>query len=324
MEIAGHGLRLHHSDVQGFLCRHHTNQDTDPQLHSDGGRRGLFLGGKTEKNAAIRPKMLAFDKKRDDKKQSANRQKDWKNFIAALPASYSDYTQEQYNQLFDKVNQLTGGENNYMVPMPRSFDVQDSADKNIQAVLPGKNGKSIIKRKGEDGSIYEYDVISKNFQKYITLRNVKKQKSEKNNVEEPAKVVEPEVIEDKQDKDDINIQNSDNITDEKDDKINDFNDSGDENKSPSEKVKKETTTAKQQKNGKKKKDIAKVIVTDKKTTNEQSQPKNKSKKRVKKNPYKYSREQQLNPAADVHNAASALSKSVSKETLSSLKDILNN
>ena len=286
-------------------------------------RRGLFLGGKTEKNAAINPKMLSFDKKRDDKKESAIRQKDWKTFIASLPASYSDYTQVQYNQLFDRINRLTAGKNNYMVPMPLSFDIQNNNDKNVQSVIPSKNGKMIMKRKGENDSIYEYDIINKNFKKYITLRSVEKQESEKNNVEEPADVVEPEVIEDKQDKADIDIQNSDNITDEKDDKINDFSDSGDKNKLPSEKVKKETATAKQQKNGKKKKDIAEVIVTDKKTTNERSQPKGTSKKRAKKNPYKYNREQQLKPAADVYNAASALSKSVSKETLSSLKDILS-
>ena len=41
----------------------------------------------TEKNAAINPKMLSFDKKRDDKKESAIRQKDWKTFIASLPSA---------------------------------------------------------------------------------------------------------------------------------------------------------------------------------------------------------------------------------------------
>ena len=291
-------------------------------------RRGLFLGGKTEKNAAINPKMLSFDKKRDDKKESAIRQKNWKNFISSLPASYDDYTQEQYNQLFDKVNQLTGGQNNYMVPMPRSFDVQISADKNIQSVTPAKNGKVVIKRKGNNNSIYEYEVLNKNLQKYITLRNIEKPEGKEvdgkvANKEDLKEPVEPEVIDTSQLKDEINIQtpeiDKENIISVSDKVKNNVNNGSDD----SEKV------------TKKKKEIGDVVITDegevtanKKNTRKPGRPKGSANKvaskarKVDKNEFNHTRKTPLTADADVNKAASTTSHAVSKTALDSVKNML--
>lgn len=296
-------------------------------------RQSVLLADNSDTNpnseqASIIPKLLPasdspleaattdLDIKQPDnarKKESDSRRREWKKVLKSLPENYPDFSKKQQNQFYNAINKITAGENNFQVPLPNNFIISKKIDNKITFISSIKNGSIKIIRRKNNNRIYEYYVTTRNNGKrYIKLNNIKKIE---NTVVPDAKEIKSAANNTNVEKS-TNVANTTNATSEKNQKKI-------KNSVKNDKPVTEKSAAKKQKSGKKKKDIANVIITDKKTTNAGSTSKNKSKRRTKENPYKYNREQPLKSTADVYNAAPILSKSISKETLSSLKDMLN-
>ena len=131
------------------------------------------LGGEPLASSEARPLLTDKELKAKQAKQMSKvRMGEWQKFISSLPKKHTEFTQKQYDLLYSMVDKLTAGKNNYMVPLPVTFEVDEGHDKNIKSVT-NKNKQIIVERVSKNKSLNTYKIVRRNYKLYISLIDAK-------------------------------------------------------------------------------------------------------------------------------------------------------